>query len=74
MYNICMKRFIKYFIGFIASVVLASSILGLFNYKQTEGLWLCIIGIVASIGALSYILMKGRYHGSKEIYRNHNQD
>jgi len=49
----------------ICIFILSMGIVGLCNYKQTEGLILGIIAVVGSLGAMVYILKKGWRNGKK---------
>ena len=51
----------------ICIFILSMGIVGLCNYKQTEGLALGIIAVVGSIGGMVYIIKKGARNGSKKV-------
>lgn len=73
MYHVCMRKGFDIFSFAICIFILSMGIMGLCNYRQTEGLILGIIAVVGSLGAMVYIIKKGWRHGSKKVYRNHNQ-
>jgi len=65
MYNRCMRKGFDIVSFVICIFILSMGIVGLCNYKQTEGLILGIIAVVGSLGAMVYILKKGWRNGKK---------
>ena len=51
----------------ICIFILSMGIVGLCNYRQTEGLILGIISVAVSLGAMIYILKKGWRHRTKNV-------
>ena len=72
MYDVCMRKGFDIVSFAICIFILSMGIVGLCNYKQTEGLILGIIAVVGSLGAMVYIIKKGWRNGSKKD-GNHNQ-
>ena len=56
----------------LCAFILSMGIVGLCNYKQTEGLILGIIAVVGSLLGMIYIAKKGWRNGSKKD-GSHNQ-
>jgi hypothetical protein len=71
MYNVCMRKSLDIFMLAVSLFILSMGIIGICNYRQTEGLVLGIIAVVASIVWLLSIVvkyMKGRQYGFKKVH------
>jgi hypothetical protein len=65
MYDRCMRKGFDVVSFAICIFILSMGIVGLCNYKQTEGLILGIIVIVGSLMGMVYILRRGWRNGKK---------
>lgn len=61
-----MGKVIDIFSFVICVFILSMGIVGIFNYKQQEGLILGVISVVGSLGVMVYIIKKGWRNGSKK--------